>query len=171
MCAGMVTLSPTSVAPVCRVGDPLELTCSSSGSFSRWTIRVGNEQGVTHEEYRWNINSQDVSEQVSMIELNSTTFTFMRTSSQGSLPLVSMLVIDSVNRYLNGTEVHCLDVIIATTASTTIRLFDMGTFVVYMVLDLNIICPTISHLQSFWGYSMQSVNERYRWVIVILFLL
>ena len=126
----MVTLSPTSVAPVCREGDPLELTCSSSGNFSRWVFMVGNEQGVP-QEYRRNINSQDGSQQVSMIELNSTTFTFMRTSNQGLLPLISTLVIESVNRYLNGTEVHCLDVATTTTASTTIHLFDMSMFVVY----------------------------------------
>ena len=89
---------------------------------------MGNEQGVP-QEYLRNINSQDVSEQVSMTELNSTTFTFMRTSSQGMLPLVSTLVIDSVNRYLNGTEVHCLDLVTATTASTIIRLFDRRMFV------------------------------------------
>ena len=124
----MVTLSPSSVAPVCRVGDPLELTCSSSRSFSRWTFSVGNEQGVS-QEYRRNINSQDGSQQVSTIQVNSTTFTFMRTSSQGMLPLVSTLVINSVNRYLNGTEVQCLDVVSATTASTTIRLFDRRMFV------------------------------------------
>ena len=116
-----MTLSPTSVAPVCRVGDPLELTCSSSGNFSRWTFSAGNEQGVP-QEYRRNINTQDGSQQMSMINVNSTTFTFMRTSSQGMLPLVSTLVIDSVNRYLNGTEVHCLDLATTTTASTTIRL-------------------------------------------------
>ena len=133
----MVTVSPTPVAPVCRVGDPLELTCSSSGNFSRWAFRVSNEQGVS-QEYRRNINTQDGSEQVSMINVNSTTFTFMRTSSQGMLPLVSTLVIDSVSRYLNGTEVHCLDVATTKSASTTIRLFDdnsnqiiMSMFVVY----------------------------------------
>jgi hypothetical protein len=127
---GMVTLSPTSVAPVCQVGDPLELTCSSTGSFIRWTITVSNEQGVP-QEYRRSINSQDASQQVSMIQVNSTSFTFMRTSDQGMLPLISMLVIDSVNRYLNGTKVYCLDVATSTNVSTTIRLFDMSMFVVY----------------------------------------
>ena len=82
---------------------------------------MGDEQSIR--EYQRIITSQDVSEQVSMILMNSTTFTFMRTSSRGILPLVSTLVIDSVNRYLNGTEVYCDDVATSATASTTIHLF------------------------------------------------
>ena len=130
MCTGMVTLSPTSVAIVCNVRDPLELTCNSTGSFIRWSMIVGSEEGVP-QEYSRSITSEDGSQQVSMIELNSTTFTFMRTSSQRMLPLVSTLVIESVNRYLNGTEVHCSDVATTITASTTIHLFDDGIFGVY----------------------------------------
>jgi hypothetical protein len=98
---------------------------------------VSNEEGVP-QEYPRNINSQAVSQQVSMIEVNSTTFTFMRTSDRGMLPLVSTLVIDSVNIHLNGTEVHCLDVATSTTASTTIRLFDMGMFVVPIIVSNHI---------------------------------
>jgi hypothetical protein len=138
MCTGMVTLSPTSVAPVCQIGDPLELTCSSTGSFIRWMITVSNEQGVP-QEYRRSITSQDGSRQVSMIEVNSTDFTFMRTSDQGMLPLVSTLAIDSVNRYLNGTEVYCSDVATLATTSTTIYLFDMSMLTRYTVIDH---CPT-----------------------------
>ena len=118
-----MTLSPPSVAPVCRVGDPLELTCSSTGSLIEWSFIVGDEQGVLLNYHRL-ITSQEISGRVLMLLVNSTTFTFMRTSSQGSLPLVSTLVIDSVNRYLNGTEVHCLDVETFATASTTIHLFE-----------------------------------------------
>ena len=127
MCAGMVTLSPTPVDPVCREGDPLELTCNSTGSFIRWNFTVGNEQGVLLN-YQRIITSQGVSGLVSMILVNSTTFTFMTTSSQGMLPLVSTLVIDSVSRYLNGTEVYCDDVATSATASTTIHLFENSMF-------------------------------------------
>ena len=55
---GVVILSPGGVAPVCQVGDRLELTCSISGSFLRWIFAIGNEQG-TLQGYRRNINSQD----------------------------------------------------------------------------------------------------------------
>ena len=46
----------------------------------------------------------------------------MRTSDQGSLPLISTMIINSVNGYLNGTVVNCDDVGTSEsmTASTTI---------------------------------------------------
>ena len=125
MYADIVTLSPTPVAPVCRVGDPLELTCNLSGIFLEWSFTVGNEQGVPRN-YRETIHFQDFSEP--MLLVNSTTFTFMKTYNQGMLPLISTLVIDSVNRYLNGTEVHCLDKETYATASTTIHLFENSMF-------------------------------------------
>ena len=71
--------------------------------------------------------SQDGSQQThnSVITVNSTTFTFMRTSAQGSSPLVSTLVINSVGSTLNGTTVRCEDAETSTTASSTIRLFNL----------------------------------------------
>ena len=127
MCIGMVTLSPTEVAPFCQVGDPLELTCNTTGNFLRWIFTVCDDQGVPLE-HRRNINSQDESQQMSEIHVNSTTFTFTRISDQGMHPLISTLAIDSVSRDLNGTEVYCVDVGTSTTASTTIRHFNMGVF-------------------------------------------
>ena len=120
---GTVILSLVSVAPVCQVGDQLELICNSTGSFLRWILTVGNDQGVP-QEYRRNINSQDGSQQMSMIEVNSTTFTFMRISDQGMLPLISTLVINSVSNDLNGTVIHCVDVGTSMTVSTTLHLID-----------------------------------------------
>ena len=69
--------------------------------------------------------SYDGAEQTSNIRVNSTTFTFMRTSAQGSSsPLISTLLIDSVSSTLNGTVVHCMDVGASMTTSTTIHLYD-----------------------------------------------
>ena len=45
----MVTLSPMMVAPVCRVGDPLQLTCTASVEFISWSILQPNEQGTIEE--------------------------------------------------------------------------------------------------------------------------
>ena len=45
----MLTLSPTMAAPVCRVGDPLELTCTASVEFIRWSILQANEHGTLTE--------------------------------------------------------------------------------------------------------------------------
>ena len=43
------------------------------------------------------------------IAISLATFTFLRTSAQGELPLITMLSIDSVSIGLNGTVVHCID--------------------------------------------------------------
>ena len=59
--AGMVTLMPVFIAPVCQVGDPLEFTCNTTGNFMRWIFTVGDDQGVPLE-HRRNINSQDESQ-------------------------------------------------------------------------------------------------------------
>jgi hypothetical protein len=47
------------VAPVCRVGDPLQLTCTASDSieFIRWSIVVINEQGMEEEDITVSRNS------------------------------------------------------------------------------------------------------------------
>ena len=121
----MVTLSPMMVAPVCDVGDPLQLTCTASVEFIRWSIMVVNDQGIA-EEITANINSRDIYQQMSQPLVNSTTFTFMRTSAQNG-PLVSMLSIDSVNIGLNGTVARCMEVGGSmTSASTTIQIINVN---------------------------------------------
>ena len=52
----MLILSPMMVAPVCHVGDPLQLTCTASVEFIRWSIVVVNEHG-RDEEFTAFINS------------------------------------------------------------------------------------------------------------------
>ena len=120
----MVTLSPMTVAPVCRVGDPLQITCTASVEFIRWSIVVVNEQGMDDEITTFS-NSRDPSQQVTPVVVNSTTFTFMRTSAQGVLPLINTLYINSVSIGLNGTVVSCMDVANPMiSASTTIYIID-----------------------------------------------
>ena len=121
----MLTLSPVLVAPVCHVGDPLQLSCTSSVQFIRWSILQPNEQEVLVEAINSvQINSVDAN-QMSQRAMNSATFTFMRISTQGASPLISTLSIDSVSIGLNGTVVHCSDVANPmTSASTTIQIID-----------------------------------------------
>ena len=45
--AGVVEISPSAVAPVCQVGDQLELTCTTTGIFLRWEVTVFPEN-MTH---------------------------------------------------------------------------------------------------------------------------
>ena len=121
----MVTLSPMTVAPVCHVGDPLQLTCTASVEFLRWNVLRVNEQGdlvdVINSE---TINSRDMV-QMRDTTLNSATLTFMRISAQGTSPLISALSIDSVSIDLNGTVVRCSDVANPmSSALTAIKTFD-----------------------------------------------
>ena len=125
----MVTLSPMTVARVCRVGDQLQITCTASVEFIRWSILQANEQGTLVQATNYvQINSRDSSGQMSQIVLNSATFTFTRTSAQEESPLISTLFIDSVSIGLNGTVVRCSDVANSMTSAslTTIQIIDIS---------------------------------------------
>ena len=97
------------VAPVCRVGDTLNLTCTASVEFIEWSFSLVNEQRALEKITAFS-NSIDASQQVTRRTVNSTTFIFMRTSAQGAAPLISTLSIDSVSIGLNGIVVHCMEV-------------------------------------------------------------
>lgn len=98
------------VAPVCRVGDPLELTCTASIEFICWSIYHVNEQGDLENIINdVPLNSIDVRQMPQPTTIDLATFTFMRTSAQGELPLITTLSIDSVSIGLNGTNISCID--------------------------------------------------------------
>ena len=125
----MVTLSPMMVAPVCHVGDPLQITCTASVEFIRWSILQSNEQGTLSlvEVTSAQINSRDVNVQMSDRKVNSATFTFMRSSARFASPLISTLSIDLVNIDLNRTVVRCSDVANPMiSVSTTIQIIDIS---------------------------------------------
>ena len=120
----MVTLSPMTVASVCHVGDPLNLTCTASVEFISWSFTVVTEQG-RDEEITMFSTSRATSNQSMPIVVNSTTFTLIRNSAQRVLPLISTLSIDSVSIGLNGTVLNCSDPGNSTmSASTTIQIID-----------------------------------------------
>ena len=120
----MVTLSPMMVAPVYCIGDPLQITCTASVEFKRWSILQPNEQGILVEIASAQINSRDAN-QMSPRVVNFVTFTFMRSSARGASPLISTLSIDSVNIGLNETTVKCTDIgNPMTSALTTIQIIN-----------------------------------------------
>ena len=135
--AGMLTLSPMMVAPVCRVGDPLTITYTAFVQFIGWRIMVFNERGTLEEIIAFS-NSRDTSQQVSFLTVNSTTFTFMRSSARGASPLTSTLSIDSVSIGLNGTVVHCREEegSMPASESTTIQVFDANSSELAIVQSL-----------------------------------
>ena len=120
-CAGMVILSPMMVAPVCHIGERLNLTCTASVEFITWSFRVVDRQGKEAE-----ITIFSSTFDLSMpTEVNSTTFILMRNSPESVLPLIVTLSIDSVGIGLNGTVVNCIDTRNSTMSnSTTIEIID-----------------------------------------------
>ena len=119
-------------ALVCRVGDPVNLTCTTTTEFLQWSIRVVNEQGTLEEITRY-INFGGVY-LTSPRLVNSSTFNFMRSSIQGALPLISILSIDSISIGLNGTVAHCIEVsegnsmMTPDSASTTIQIVGVSNY-------------------------------------------
>ena len=112
---GQLTLSPMSVAPVCHVGDPLQLTCTAAlaGSVQtiRWSIfQIINDQGTLSEITNSVLIDNNDVHQSKTKEVASVIFTYSRISAQGASPLVSMLSIDSVSIGLNRAVVNCSDV-------------------------------------------------------------
>ena len=136
----MVTLSPMSVAPVCHVGDPLQITCTASVQFIRWSITVVNEQGMEIET-TVSSNSRDPSPPPRERIINSIRFTFSRTSAEDDLPLITTLVINSTSIGLNGTVVHCMDASNPmTSASTTIKIMNISNCKLATMIHHHIMC-------------------------------
>ena len=122
-----------SVAPVCSVGDPLQLTCTASVEAGiKWNIFRVNMKVIS-----------DVLITVGMAEnqriqmtVDSVTFTFIKNSAPEATPLVSTLSIDFG---LNRTVVICSDLSDSTTsAMTTIQLTDTSQS--EFVNDIVVIC-------------------------------
>ena len=123
----MVTLSPMTVAPVCHVGDTLNLTCTAYIEFIGWSFTVVNQQGRDEEITRLSYYGGPVNQSL-LIKVNSTTFSLRRISARFALPYISTLSIDSVSIGLNGTEVNCMNAInLMVSASTTIQIIDTST--------------------------------------------
>ena len=112
------------VARVCQAGDEFELTCSTNETYLKWSFMARNRLGRFQEYGPRFIYSEDASQQTADIAVNSTIFTITRTSAQNSSPLISTLVINSVNRSLNGTVMKCEDVETTMPATTTIQFID-----------------------------------------------
>ena len=90
-------------------GEQLVLTCIADQSpFLNWTITIP-ERNITH--FRLvPFKGDRVLTQINETLNNSVTvtFSFTRTSENGTLPLVSTLMVESVYTDINRTELHCL---------------------------------------------------------------
>ena len=95
------------VVSVCP-GEQLPLTCISNNSVSlRWAITIP-ERNVTHSRLVPYTGSRVLTPIRETLNHNVTvTFRFTRTSEDGTLPLISQLVLERATNHLHGTEIHC----------------------------------------------------------------
>ena len=121
--AGLVDISPSPVAPVCQVGDQLELRCSSTGIIHRWEITVMMPHTMTS---IINVLSSTGSGGSPVVRLNNSTFIVPRLSGLGSLPLMSRMTITPVSRSLNGTVVSCFEGTSSTESVATTIVYIIG---------------------------------------------
>ena len=118
---GSVMISPPAIASVCR-GHQLHLTCTVTGSFLEWSFFVIPDNGTTAVRRTFALTSLSTSNQLSHLQLNSTMFTFSRTSARNGMPLVSRLSINAVTDSLNGFVLTCTDVETSESVATTIQI-------------------------------------------------
>ena len=125
-------ISPMTVAPVCNVGIPLNITCNTSLQFISWSIlQEGTLEMLVNDVQ---INSRDAGNQMMTTPVkNLATVTFARSSARFASPLISTLSVDSVSIGLNGTVVRCTDIdlvngspVSMTSAQTFIKIIDIS---------------------------------------------
>ena len=120
---GVVEISPSAVAPVCQVGDQLELRCTTTtGMNHRWKFTVFPEN-ITHTSY---VTSFGMSGTPPSLTISTSMITFSRLSGPNSLPLVSRIVVSPVSSGLNGTVVNCFEGILSTDSVTTSSIYIIG---------------------------------------------
>ena len=121
---GMVTISPSEVASVCN-GGQLEVTCTTTESFLRWNITLYQEAMTTGSDtFTRTVSSFGSTSEVSPLTINSSMFTFIRTSTEGHVPLMSTLLINPVTRMLNRTTVTCMQVSSPGSSTTVLHIIE-----------------------------------------------
>ena len=77
---------------------------------------------------------------MSQFTVNSTMFNFSRTSAEGSLPMISKVVIGPVSSSLNGTMMNCIDLGTASSTATTIIVGErkplQGTHIIIIIMAI-----------------------------------
>jgi hypothetical protein len=117
--AGTVTITPPGVARVCS-GSHLELMCTTAGGFLRWRFNVTRGFNDIVTSTRTIQSAVPAVDAMFELEVNSTMFNFSRTSAEGSLPVMSTVVISHVSSSLNGTVMNCIDLSTSNLSSTII---------------------------------------------------
>ena len=120
---GLMTISPSETASACS-GDQLNLTCTVTGSFLQWSFSLIPEGETTARGYIFTVTSLNPTNQAQQLRVNSSIFTFLRSSAANSVPLISRLIINAASHNLNQTVVTCSDVEATESVSTTINIIN-----------------------------------------------
>ena len=118
-------LSPSGIVAQGCEGEELEFTCSITGTLLEWSFPIVVE-GHASRPFSRAITAEGPAEaQTFQLMDNATTYSFTRTSAEGS-PVSSRLLINAVGNSHNGTEITCQDVSSQPEdmASTTIVVID-----------------------------------------------
>lgn len=116
---GIVMISPSPRATVCQAGDNLEVRCNSTDSALQWRLTL---IGMSDPIREISISSTTIAIQRAVII--SSRITVLRTSERGAVPLISTLVISSVNESLNGTlNITCMELGVSRSISATTTVY------------------------------------------------
>ena len=117
-------MSPSGLVSVCH-GDQLELSCTTTGNFLEWRIRLHENS------YPRLLTTTSVT---SNLSVGGILFTFTRNSMLDSVPLISVLSVSSAVTSLNGTIVNCIDIETDISSSTEVIVINERTYQgMYMV--------------------------------------
>ena len=135
---GVIIVSPLAIAPVCN-GGRLEVTCTTTEIFLRWNITFRDQELVTTSTgtFTRTLSSFGTSPEASPLTINSSTFRFLRTSDEGRVPLMSTLLINPVNRMLNGTILTCMKVSTSDSSATIVQILSENDYCELLII---IIC-------------------------------
>ena len=126
------------------VGQQIELTCTTNGSFILWNFMLTNDQGIFRM-YDRIISLVDPPQQASYLLVNSTSFNFTRSSTQNSSPLTTSLLITVRNgsNTLNGTQINCTGIMGNIRMSTSTTVHVMGDVHTGLLILLFVIVPLL----------------------------
>ena len=89
-----------------------------------WRFFQVHEGETTATLRAFTVTSFSPHDQTQNLRVNSTLFTFLRSSVQNIVPLVSILTINATSDRLNGTMVTCSDIETSESVSTTISIIN-----------------------------------------------
>lgn len=139
------------MAPAC-LGEQLKLTCTTTGAVIEWKVTFNDLP------YSRLVSTTSAA---SNLSVSNIVFTFTRISSQNSLPLISVLLVNPVSTALNGSVVNCVDRETSRSSVTIISVVDgyrfPGESIYIVCANHRIICQLASATSILNFYILDSL--------------